>query len=628
MAHESFEDDETAAIMNEHFINIKVDREERPDIDALYMDAVVAMTGQGGWPMSVFMSPEGKPFYGGTYFPPVPRFNMPSFKDLLLQIERLWREDRQELLTKGDQLTDHINNTPTLTPAADLIDKGIFSTAADVIFKRFDWTNGGWGSPPKFPQSPVIEFLFRQYDRNKDKLAIDMATKTLHAMAKGGMYDIIGGGFHRYSVDTFWLVPHFEKMLYDNALLIETYLHGWQITEDDSFRDVAVQSLEFINRELRDVNGGYYSSLDADSEGEEGTYYVWSQDEITDAVGDDNLSELVTEAYGITSTGNFEGKNIPTWTVRNNEMAEKRGVSEEIISGDIGKATRKLLEYRSQRVRPGLDDKILTSWNGLALKALSTAARVLLEDKFLQDAQKLAGFLLDEMVVNDKLMRSWRNGKANFIAYLEDHAALGLGLLELYQVDFDDRWYQASVNQAEEILENFQDPRGGFFDTRHDHEQLIARPKGLQDSPIPSGNSMAVVLLLKMAALTGEGRFSDPAEASIRAMQGNAAKYPSAFGNWLCAADFALGPQLQLAIMGSGQDSEFKDLTAVVNQGYLPRLVMASAPPGSDIDLSLLKDREQIDGKTTAYLCQGFTCKLPTTSPEELRGQIEETRNR
>ena len=626
MAHESFEDPETASVMNENFINIKVDREERPDIDALYMNAVVAMTGQGGWPMSVFLTPDGKPFYGGTYFPPVPRFNMPSFKDLLQQIAELWQEDRTDLLTKSDQLTDQINNTPGLTPAVEGIDKDIFPDAAQVIFRRFDWTNGGWGAAPKFPQASVIEFLFRQSDRNDDKLAMDMATKTLDAMAMGGMYDIIGGGFHRYSVDEFWLVPHFEKMLYDNAQLLETYLHAWLITGNETYRNTALETLEFMNRELRDLGGGYYSSLDADSEGEEGTYYIWSQDEISEALQDDALVEIVTEAFGFSNKGNFEGKNIPTWRTSINELAESRNVSAEYIAAQIDEAKSKLLQFRSQRIRPGLDDKVLMSWNGLTLKALSIAARVLSSETIQKNALDLADFLLEEMVVEGKLMRSWRKGKSNFTAYLEDHASLGLGLLELYQVDFNDRWYQAALRQADEILANFKDPRGGFFDTRHDHEQLIARPKGLQDSPLPSGNTLAVTLLLKLAALTGDGRFSDPAESAIRAIQSNAAQYPSAFGGWLCAADFGLGPQLQLALIGNRDEPAFKKLLDVPNQQFLPRLVMASAPAVSDHGPNLLDGKEQIDGSPTAYLCQGFACKLPTTSADELRTQIDEAR--
>ncbi len=626
MAHESFEDAETATIMNEHFINIKVDREERPDLDSVYMDAVVAMTGQGGWPMSVFLTPEGKPFYGGTYFPPVPRYNMPSFKDLLLQISALWNEDRSKLLENTDQLTDRITSTPILTPTSENVDPSTLPAAVEAIFRGFDWTQGGWGDAPKFPQSPVIEFLMRHHDRTNDKLALDMAVKTLEAMVKGGMYDLIGGGFHRYSVDKFWLVPHFEKMLYDNAQLVETYLHAWQITGKDAFRDVALDTLEFLDRDFKDPAGGYYSSLDADSEGEEGTYYLWSNAQIVDALEDENLAEIVREVYGITEAGNFEGKNIPTQTVKLSEAAERRGISESEIAVIISGAKKKLLSYRSQRIRPGLDDKILTSWNGLTLIALSKAAKTLSNKDHLMKAQKLANFLLKELVIDGNLMRSWRQGKANFSAYLEDHAALALGLLELYQADFNSRWFHAAYHHAEEILGNFQDPNGGFFDTRNDHEQLIARPKSLQDSPTPSGNTLAALLLLKLFALTGENRFYEPAESVIRAMQENAVRHPSSFGGWLCAADIALGPQLQLAVIGKVEQPGFIHLVEVANHQYTPRLVVAAAPPNFKGGPQLLEHREQVDGKPTAFLCQGFACRLPTTSPDELKVQIEQAR--
>ncbi len=500
------------------------------------------------------------------------------------------------------------------------------SAAAEAVCRCFDWTHGGWGDAPKFPESPDIEFLMRHHDRTNDKLALDMAVKTLEAMVKGGMYDLIGGGFHRYSVDKFWLVPHFEKMLYDNAQLVETYLHAWQITGEDAFRDVALDTLEFLDRDFKDPAGGYYSSLDADSEGEEGTYYLWSNAQIVDALEDENLAEIVREVYGITEAGNFEGKNIPTQTVELSEAAERRGISESEIAVIISGAKKKLLSYRSQRIRPGLDDKILTSWNGLTLIALSKAAKTLSNKDLLMKAQKLANFLLKELVIDGNLMRSWRQGKANFSAYLEDHAALALGLLELYQADFNSRWFHAAYHHAEEILGNFQDPNGGFFDTRNDHEQLIARPKSLQDSPTPSGNTLAALLLLKLFALTGENRFYEPAESVIRAMQENAVRHPSSFGGWLCAADIALGPQLQLAVIGKVEQPGFIHLVEVANHQYTPRLVVAAAPPNFKGGPQLLEHREQVDGKPTAFLCQGFACRLPTTSPDELKVQIEQAR--
>ena len=623
MAHESFEDPETAAVMNEHFINIKVDREERPDIDSVYMDAVVAMTGQGGWPMSVFLTPEGKPFYGGTYFPPVPRFNMPSFRSLLSNIAQAWQNDRDRLTATATELAQHVANSPALATELDLIDPTTIDRAAEALFNRYDWKFGGWGSAPKFPQSMAINFLFRRYSRSGDKLALDMATDSLNKMARGGMYDVIGGGFHRYSVDENWLVPHFEKMLYDNALLIKSYAYAWQLTREPRYRRIAEQSLEFLKRELRDPEGGFYSSLDADSEGHEGTYYIWSVEEIQEVLDDEISSEIFVYAYGLTAKGNFEGKNIPFQAAELSEVAEKFSLEEDEIVRFLHAAQSTLLRHRAKRERPGLDDKVLTSWNGLALSALCTAARIFSDENYLQAAQGLAFFLIKQMFVDGKLMRSWRRGKANFTAYLEDHAALASGLLDLYQIDFNPRWYALAIEQANEIIDHFTDPRGGFFDTRDDHENLITRPKSIQDTPIPSGNSLCMSLFLRLGALSGSSRFIDPAEAALRAMQENAAEHPSAFAQWLNAIDFALGPQLQLAIVGPMDEAKFQDLAKVAQEQYLPRMVIAGGGIGSGQIPELLNERSMQDNQPTAYLCQNFSCNLPTTSPEELAKQIE-----
>ena len=624
MAHESFEDLETAAVMNEHFINIKVDREERPDIDSVYMDAVVAMTGQGGWPMSLFLTPDGKPFYGGTYFPPVARFNMPSFRSLLLKIADEWQNHQEQLSTTAAQLAQHVASSPALESQLQLIDPATLDRAAEVLFNRYDWKNGGWGSAPKFPQSLAINFLFRTYSRSGDQLALDMATDALDKMARGGMYDLIGGGFHRYSVDDSWRVPHFEKMLYDNALLLISYAYAWQITRQPRYRQIATQTLDFMKRELRDVQGGFYSSLDADSEGHEGTYYVWSVEEIGQILDSQINSDIFIYAYGFTSVGNFEGKNIPFQAVELAQVAEKFERTENEISSILQEGRNTLLRARDQRQRPGLDDKVLTSWNGLTLSALCAAARIFSDENYLQAAQGLAFFLIKEMFVDGKLMRSWRQGKANLNAYLEDHAALATGLLDLYQIDFNPRWYTIAVEQALEIIEHFSDPRGGFFDTRDDHEILISRPKSIQDTPIPSGNSLCMSLFLRLGALSGSGQFIDPAEAALRAIQENAAEQPSAFAQWLNAIDFAVGPQLQLAIVGSHDDSKFQDLARVAQSLYLPRLVMAGGPTGSQQMPALMDDRSMVDNQPTAYLCRNFSCNLPTTSPEVLAQQIED----
>ncbi len=623
MAHESFENPDTAALMNENFVNIKVDREERPDIDSLYMDAVVAMTGQGGWPMSVFLTPDGRPFYGGTYFPPARRFNLPAFSEILLSLAEKWSNDRESLLEVGNELADRIAAAPALLPGDNELDAQQFDRAAESLFRGYDWTHGGWGQAPKFPQPMAIEFLLRRHARAQDKLALDMAKHVLSAMALGGMYDQLGGGFARYAVDEKWLVPHFEKMLYDNAQLARVYIHGWQVIGDDQLLRTADETIAFMLREMRDPLGGFYSSYDADSEGEEGKFYVWSADEIKAAIVDPKIADLFLAAYGVTEEGNFEGANILYRAAEADALAEQFSMDVEDVEKQISEARENLLQIRQQRIPPGLDNKVLTAWNGLALMALAEAARATGNEEYLAAAQTQANFLLENLRSNGKLLRSWREGEARYTAYLEDHAALGLGLLALYQADFDTRWYVEALRQADEILEAFADPEGGFFDTRHDHEQLIARPKSIQDSPTPSGNTLAATLLLTLGAYEGASRYIEPAESALRAMALTAPQHPSAFAGWLSAMDFALGPQLQLAIAGDPSNSGFKELSLRADADYLPNLILAGGEPGEDGQPALMAERTMQDGLPTAYLCQGFACQLPTTDVDELSRQID-----
>ena len=624
MAHESFEDPKTAALMNENFVNIKVDREERPDIDSLYMEAVVAMTGQGGWPMSVFLTPDGRPFYGGTYFPPARRFNMPAFSEILLALADKWSNDRDSLLDIGNELTDRIAASPALQAGDNELDLRQFDRAAESLFRGYDWTHGGWGQAPKFPQPMAIEFLLRRYARSQDKLALDMAKHVLSAMADGGMYDQLGGGFARYAVDEIWLVPHFEKMLYDNAQLARVYIQGWQVTGDQQMRTVADETIAFMLREMRHPEGGFYSSYDADSEGEEGKFYLWTIDEINAAIEDPKLADLIIASYGATEGGNFEGSNIFFRASEPEALAEQFSVDVETVEERLAEARELLLQTRRQRIHPGLDDKVLTAWNGLTLIALAEAARATQNEEYLVAAQTQANFLLGNLLVDGKLLRSWRDGKAQYTAYLEDHAALGLGLLALYQSDFDPRWYREAVRQADELLEAFADPEGGFFDTRHDHEQLIARPKSIQDSPTPSGNTLAAMLLLTLGAYEGAARFIEPAESALRAMTLTASQHPSAFAGWLNAMDFAIGPQLQLAIAGSPSDARFNEFLSRFNSEYIPNLIVAGGEPGADDQPTLMAERAMRDGLPTAYLCQGFACQLPTTEVDELLRQLED----
>jgi len=625
MERESFEDGDTAALMNEHFINIKVDREERPDIDSLYMEAVVAITGQGGWPTSVFLTPEGKPFYGGTYFPPEPRHNLPSFRQVLLGVSRSWREDNQRLMETAMELSARIASVPVLQPGAGNPDPAALERAAENLFRVYDWTYGGWGGAPKFPMATVVGFLLRQYQRSADSLTRDMATHALLSMGQGGIRDHLAGGFHRYAVDRKWLIPHFEKMLYDNALLARAYLNAWQVTGEQQYRDVAEETLHFLLNDMRHPEGGFYSSLDADTQGEEGRFYVWTYDELRSALQDEDQLSLFNAAYGATEDGNFEGKNVLFRAKTDSALAEEFQIDVENVRQSLAKSRQALLEVRQQRQPPSLDDKILASWNGLLLTTLAEAARALDDEIYLEAAQKLAAFILEQMTIDGRLMRSWRQGDARHAAYLQDHSALGAGLLALYETDFNPRWYQAAVDQAEEILTHFADPDGGFFDTRDDHEPLLARPKSIRDSPTPSANTLATQLLLHLTALSGEERYAEAGEASVRAMQDDASLHPTSFAGWLSALDFAIGPQLQLALIGQPGEPDFQSLAETARGRFLPRLVVAGGAPGALGHPALLADREALEDRATAYLCQGFTCNLPTTSAPELDKQLDLT---
>ncbi len=625
MERESFEDVEIAKLMNEHFINVKVDREERPDIDSLYMQAVITLTGQGGWPTSVFLTPGGEPFYGGTYFPPEPRHNLPSFRQVLLGISQAWREDHDRLMTAAGELKIRIASASVLSSPADHLDPTILESAAQALFSSYDWTHGGWGGAPKFPMATVIDFLLRLHNRTQDTLARDMATHALAKMAQGGIRDHLAGGFHRYTVDRSWLVPHFEKMLYDNALLARAYLHAWLVTGEDAFRSIVDDTLGFLLRDMKHPSGGFFSSLDADTEGEEGRFYVWSYDELGAALPDDKQFALFAAAFGASEAGNFKGRNILFQARAEQELADELQLDVEQVGVMLSKSQHLLLQIRNERQAPALDDKVLASWNGLLLSALAESARAMRDSNYLEAAQDLAAFLLEEMTVEGQLMRSWRDGDARQRAFLQDHAAVGLGLLALYQTDFDPRWYQAAVRQAEEVLDHFADPNGGFFDTRDDHEPLLARPKSLQDTPVPSANTLAAKLMLNLAALSGDGRYASASETIIRSMQADASRFPSAFSGWLSALDFVLGPQLQLAIVGQPGAPDFEGLVETVQGRYHPHIVIAGSPAGASDHPELLENRKMINDQATAYLCQGFACKLPTNSPAELTKQLEGT---
>jgi uncharacterized protein YyaL (SSP411 family) len=595
MERESFEDPAVAALMNEHFVCVKVDREERPDVDAIYMDAVQAMTGHGGWPLNAFLTPDGVPFYAGTYYPPAPRQNMPSWPMVLEGIARAWREQRKEITESSERIVERLRASAAIQAPDAELDPSTLDAAQAVLRRTYDADWGGWGGAPKFPAASVIEFLLRRGERQ-------MALHTLRRMATGGMYDQVGGGFARYSVDNRWLVPHFEKMLYDNALLARAYLHGFQVSSEPFFERVARETLDWTLRELRQDEGGFASALDADSEGVEGRFYVWRLDEVRAALPLD-LAETAIEHFGMTEAGNFEGANIPVRATPDPERLR------EIKAG--------LLAAREQRVRPGLDDKRLTAWNALMISALADAGAVLREPRYLDAARAAADFIGRELRGPDgRLLRTYNRGTAHLNAYLEDHAFLLEALLALYEATFEPRWFGEAERVANEILERFADPeRGGFFSTAADHEPLIARRKELEDAPIPSGSSAAAFGLLRLSRLTGEARYEEAALGVIRLLHTIAPQHPSAFGHLLQAIDFQLADVREVALVGPDREP----LERVVREAFRPHVVLAGGDPDG---VPLLEGRAPVGGRAAAYVCEHFACLRPVTEPDELRALL------
>ena len=540
MAHESFEDPQIAQLLNQYFVCIKVDREERPDLDSIYMKAVTALTGQGGWPMSVFLTPQGQPFYGGTYFPPQSRYQLPSFRDVILSVNRAWQGDRRQLLQAADQVTEYIQKNSRLNLKGPVLDPQNLKKAADALIASYNWPSGGWGSAPKFPQPMAIEFLLRQAFRGS-RDAMGVAHHLLGVMSQGGMYDLVGGGFHRYSTDDQWLIPHFEKMLYDNAQLAQVYLHAFCLTGDPAMRQICESTLDFILHELMDPQGGFYSSLDADSEGQEGVFYAWSLAEIQQLVPDPNQAELFIAAYGMTGPGNFDGLNVLQRALSDADLAVQFSIPVEQVQPALAVILQRLFTGRSNRVRPATDDKVLVAWNALALMVFAEAASILKRPDYLAVATRNAAFILDNLY-KGQLLRSWRSGQAQHPAYLEDYAALILALLALYQASPQSRWFSSAVHLANEMLAHFSDPLGGFFDTADNHPSLLIRPKEIQDNATPSGNALAISALLHLAAYTEKADWRTLAEESLGAMQETMLRYPTAFSCWLSTLDFAVGP--------------------------------------------------------------------------------------
>ena len=592
MERESFEDPAVAELMNRSFVCVKVDREERPDVDALYMDAVQAMTGQGGWPLNAFLTPEGVPFYAGTYFPPAQRQGLPSWTQVLGGIAAAWDAERERIVADAGRILPRLAGAATLEAPDAELDPASLDDAVAVLRRDYDEQRGGFSrQAPKFPAASAIEFLLRRGERA-------MALHTLRAMAAGGMYDQVGGGFSRYSVDAAWIVPHFEKMLYDNALLARAYLHGWQVSGEERFRQVCTETLDWALRELRQPEGGFASALDADSEGVEGRYYVWRPDEVRAVLGDE-LGAIAVEHFGMTEAGNFEGASIPVRATPD--------------PPELGEIRRRLYAAREQRVRPGLDDKRLTAWNALMISALADAGAVLERPDYLEAAVACAEFVLRDLRDADgRLLRTYNRGQGRLGAYLEDHAFLLEALLTLYEASFDPRWFHAARELADTLLERFADrERGGFFATADDHERLVARRKELEDAPIPSGASAAAFGLLRLAALTGELRYEEAALGAINLLHTVAPQHPVAFAHLLCAIDFHVAAVREVALVGDG----IEPLERVVRSAFRPHLVLAGGPEDG---VPLLAGRGPVGGRAAAYVCERFACRAPVTDPAEL----------
>jgi uncharacterized protein YyaL (SSP411 family) len=613
MEHESFEDPETAAKMNEHFVSIKVDREERPDLDAIYMDAVQEMTGSGGWPMTVFLTPDGRPFYSGTYFPKEERHGLPAFTRVLDAIAESWRDQRDKVEEQGRRVVQRIGRMGVLRESADPLSEEVLLRAHAGLRHAFDDRWGGFGPAPKFPQPMTLEFLLRCHLRGYEG-SREVVEVTLDRMAAGGIYDQVGGGFHRYSVDERWHVPHFEKMLYDNAQLARLYARAWQVTGKERYRRVAEETLSYLARDMRHPEGGFYSSQDADSEGVEGSFYVWSWDELVEVAG-----EEVAGWYGADPRGNWEGDRNVLWTPGEVDGNGHRHGSEE--------ARRRLLDVRERRVRPGTDAKILAAWNGLAISAFAESGRMTGDRKAIATAVEAADFVLTKLRREDgRLLRAWRDGRTGSPAYLDDYALMAEACLTLYETTFDLRFFKEARAFADDMILLFRDEdAGGFFQTGADAEELVLRPKELFDNAVPSGNAAAANVLQRLALLTGDVEYERAGTSALRLVRELMARSPTGFGHALCALDLYVGASREVAIVGDPEAEDTRRMVAEVHTKFLPNVMLAVASPDDAVapdTVDLLKDRPQLDGKPTAYVCERFVCQLPVTDPEALAAQL------
>ena len=623
MAHESFEDEQIAQVMNEKFVNIKVDREERPDLDQIYMNAVQMMTHHGGWPMTVFLTPDAVPFYGGTYFPPRDRYNMPGFPRILLSVSEAYRDRQADIAETSKSLVNELRRLNETSTSDQTIEKELLDAAYIGITRSYDPVNGGFGGAPKFPPAMTLEFLLRTHVRTSNPQALEMVRHTAQKMAYGGMYDQLGGGFHRYSTDAKWLVPHFEKMLYDNALLSRVYLHYFQISQDKLAHDAIIGILDYVLREMTSAEGGFYSTQDADSEGHEGKFFVWEYEEVrTILAGEDAV--LFCEYYDITPQGNFEGKNIPNVRRSLEELASEHGMPVSHVEDSIRRSRAKVFEVRERRVKPDRDEKILTAWNGLMLASFAEAGAALNRQEYVEAARRNAEFVLSKLQRDGLLLRTYKDGVVKFNAYLEDYAFFIEGLTTLYETTAETQWLEPALALTDRMIGEFWDEaNGGFYFTGNSHEELIVRSKDYFDNAAPSGNSVAAIVLQRLAILTERESYKNLAIAVLNQVADSARKYPSGFGYALSAMDFLVSKPKEIAIVATDRSSLDLFLTDIWGR-YLPNKVVAghAGDEKSYPGIPLLRSRGLIDDQTTVYICENYVCTEPLVDIDALRRQL------
>ena len=642
MERESFEDEAVAQVLNDGFVPIKVDREERPDVDSIYMDVCQMMRGQGGWPLTVLLTPERKPFFAATYLPKEGRFQQTGLMDLLPRVRTLWQNDREKLLNDAEEVTDLLRRSTEEEGGGDAPRPQLLSDAARQLSRQFDRTHGGFGSAPKFPAPHNLLFLLRHWHRTGEERALDMVTETLDQMRLGGLFDQVGYGFHRYSTDQQWTLPHFEKMLYDQAMHVLAYTEAYQATGEDRYETTAREVITYVLRDLQAPAGGFYSAEDADSENEEGemeegAFYVWSTDAVRDLL-DADLAELVIDVYNLSPEGNYQeestgkrtGKNVLHLDRSLAEEADRREMDEGVLRERLDTARAALLEARADRPRPGLDDKVLTDWNGLMVAALATAARAFGEPEYEAAARQTAQFLQDEMHdAEGRLLHRYRDGDAGIRATLDDYAFLTWGLLELYETTFEPQWLRAARDHMEACLDRFWDAeRGGFYMTPDDGEALIVRPKDANDGAMPSGNSVQLMNLLRLARFTGRTEFEDTAAALSRWAGSSARSRPTGHTALLMGLDWALGTPREVVVAGELEAEDTQSFIEVLRDTYSPTTVTLHRPPGDAPDITDLAPftaaQTPRDGQAAAYVCQDFQCEAPTTDPDRLREQLRE----